>query len=36
LLLSEPNRWVRRSDTEDLRRVHWSTTGSCEPSVLAS
>ena len=36
LLLSEPNRWVRCSDAEDLRMVHWSTTGSCEPSVLPS
>jgi hypothetical protein len=36
LLLGEPNRWVRCSDAEDPRMVHWSTTNSCEASVSAS
>ena len=34
LLLSEPNRWVRRSDTEDPRMVHRSPTASYEQLVL--
>jgi hypothetical protein len=36
LLLGEPNRWVRCSDAEDPRMVHWSTTNLCEASVSAS
>ena len=33
LLLGEPNRCVRCSDTEDPRMIHWSPTKSCEVSV---
>src|SRR6202521_4243998 len=36
LLLGEPNRRVRCSDTYDPRMVHWSPTNSCEVSVLPS
>jgi hypothetical protein len=32
-LLGEPNQWVRCSDTEDPRMVHWSPAVSCEASV---
>jgi hypothetical protein len=34
LLLGEPNRWIRCTDTEDTRMVHWSPTNSCEASVF--
>jgi hypothetical protein len=36
VLLGEPNRRVRCSDTEDPRTVHWSPTNSREVSVLPS
>src|SRR5271169_3749581 len=36
LLLGQPNQWVRCSDTEDPRMVHWSPTNSCEASVSPS
>jgi hypothetical protein len=36
LLLGEPNRWARCSDTEDPRMVHWSSANSCEASVSPS
>ena len=34
LLLRELKRWVRGSDTEDPRMVHWLPPDPCEPSVL--
>ncbi len=36
LLLGEPNQWVRCSDAEEPRMVHWSPTNSCEASVSLS
>jgi ATPase subunit of ABC transporter with duplicated ATPase domains len=33
LFLRQPNQWVRCSDTEDPRMVHWSPANSCEASV---
>ena len=36
LLLDQPNQWVRRSDTEDPKTVHWSPTNSCEVLVSLS
>jgi hypothetical protein len=36
LLLGQPNQWVRSSDTDDPRMVHWSPTNSCEVSVSLS
>ena len=36
LLLGQPNQWVRCSDTEDPRMVHWSPTNSCEVLVSLS
>jgi hypothetical protein len=36
LLLRQPNQWVRCSDTEDPRMVHWSPANSCEASVSPS
>jgi hypothetical protein len=36
LLLRQPDQWVRCSDTEDPRMVHWSPANSCEASVSPS